>query len=68
VIETDLAKRGPFLCGTEVSAADIYLTMLASWYEPDIVALGKLFPKILAIHDAVVARPSWKAVQAANAS
>ncbi len=68
VIETDLAKQGPFLCGTEVSAADIYLTMLASWYEPDMVALGKLFPKILAIHDAVVARPSWKAVQAANAS
>ena len=68
VIETDLAKRGPFLCGTEVSAADIYLTMLASWYEPDVAALGKLFPKILAIHDAVVARPSWKAVQAANAS
>ena len=68
VIETDLAKQGPFLCGTEVSAADIYLTMLASWYEPDVVALGKLFPKILVIHDAVVARPSWKAVQAANAS
>ena len=68
VIETDLAKRGPFLCGTEVSAADIYLAMLASWYEPDVMALGKLFPKILAIHDAVVARPSWKAVQAANAS
>ncbi len=68
VIETDLAKQGPFLCGTEVSAADIYLTMLASWYEPDMVALGKLFPRILAIHDAVVARPSWKAVQAANAS
>jgi glutathione S-transferase len=68
VIETDLAKQGPFLCGTEVSAADIYLTMLASWYEPDVVALGKLFPKILAIHDAIGARPSWKAVQAANAS
>jgi glutathione S-transferase len=68
VIETDLAKQGPFLCGTEVSAADIYLTMLASWYEPDMVALGKPFPKILAIHDAVAARPSWKAVQAANAS
>jgi glutathione S-transferase len=68
VIETHLAKQGPFLCGTEVSAADIYLTMLASWYEPDMAALGKLFPRILAIHDAVAARPSWKAVQAANAS
>ena len=68
VIEAALAKKGPYLCGKQISAADVYLTMLASWYEPDITALGRKFPRILAIHDAVVARPSWKTAQAANAS
>jgi glutathione S-transferase len=68
VIEADLASRGPYLCGNEISAADIYLAMLASWYEPDVRALGRRFPRILAIHDSVAARPSWRAVQAAHAS
>ncbi len=67
VMETELAQKGPFLCGKQISAADVYLAMLASWYEPDIAALGKQFPRILAIHNTVVARPSWKTVQAANA-
>ncbi len=68
VMETELAKKGPYLCGKQISAADVYLTMLASWYEPDTTALGKKFPGILAIYNTVVARPSWKTVQAANAN
>jgi len=67
VMETALAHKGPYLCGRQISAADVYLTMLATWYEPDIAALGKIFPKILAIHDSVTSRPSWKTAEAANA-
>jgi glutathione S-transferase len=66
VMETELARKGPYLCGKQISVADFYLTMLASWYEPDMAALGKQFPRILAIHNTVVARPSWKKVQAVN--
>lgn len=68
VMETELAQKGPYLCGKQISAADVYLTMLASWYEPDTTALGKKFPRILAIYNTVAARPSWKTVQAANAN
>jgi hypothetical protein len=42
--------------------------MLASWYEPDVTALGERFPRVLAIHDAVDARTTWQRVQAAHAS
>lgn len=68
VLEADIARKGPYLCGSELCAADIYLAMLASWYEPDATALGERFPRVLAIHDAVVARPAWQRVQAAHAS
>jgi len=34
---------------------------------PDITALGKKFPRILALHNSVAARPSWQKAQAANA-
>jgi glutathione S-transferase len=68
VIETHLVNKGPCLCGSEISAADIYLAMLASWYEPDMTALGRQFPRILGIHNTVAARPSWQTVQTANAS
>lgn len=67
VMEAALAENGPYLCGKQISAADVYLTMLASWYEPDTTALGKKFPRILAIHNAIVARPSWKTAETANA-
>lgn len=67
VMESALTKKGPWLCGKQISAADIYLAMLASWYEPDTKALGKKFPKILALYKMVAERPSWKRVEAANA-
>ena len=68
VLEADIARKGPYLCGSKLCAADIYLGMLASWYEPDVTALGERFPGVLAIHDAVAARPAWQRVQAAHAS
>jgi glutathione S-transferase len=68
VMEAELVRKGPFLCGSTPSAADVYLAMLASWYEPDLAALGRKFPAILALCEAIAARPSWKKVQAANAA
>ena len=68
VLEADIARKGPYLCGRELCAADIYLAMMASWYDPDTTALGERFPKVLAIHNAVAARPTWQRVQAAHAS
>lgn len=67
VMEAELARRGPWLCGAGISVADLYLAMLAGWYEPAPAALGARFPRILALHDAVVARPAWQKVQAENA-
>jgi len=68
VMEAALAENGPYLCGKQISAADVYLAMLVSWYDPDTTALGRKFPGVLAIHDTVAERPSWKAAQAANAN
>lgn len=67
VLEADISRNDSYLCGSEPCAADIYLAMLASWYEPDATALGERFPRVLAIHDAVAARPTWRRVQAAHA-
>jgi glutathione S-transferase len=68
VMEAALVSKGPFLCGSTLCAADLYLAMLAGWYEPDLAALGRKFPAILALCEAVAARPSWQKVQAANAA
>lgn len=67
VIEAELAKQGPFLCGKDISAADLYLTMLANWYDPSFDALVAKFPKVGALCQTVTSRPSWQKVQAANA-
>ncbi len=67
VMESALAQKAPYLCGKQISAADVYLAMLVTWYEPDTNALGKKFPKILALYKMVAERPSWKKVAAANA-
>jgi len=68
VMEAALAQKGPCLCGKQISAADVYLAMLASWYEPDMLAFGKKFPRVFAVYNLVAERPSWKKVAAANAS
>jgi glutathione S-transferase len=66
VLEAELVRQGPWLCGTQISVADVCLTMLADWYEPDVDALGARFPRLRALHDAVAARSSWQAVRLAN--
>ena len=68
VLENALERSGPWLCGAGISVADLYLTMLADWHEPEPSALGARFPRVLALHDAVVARPSWQAVRQANSA
>jgi glutathione S-transferase len=66
VMDAALASKGPWLCGKEITAADLYLTMLAGWYEPDVRAFGSEFPKLLGICETVAARDSWKKVLATN--
>jgi len=63
VIEADLS---PFLIGAQVSAADIYLYMLATWCPPSIEEVYRRFPKIKAACLAVAARPSVVKIMAMN--
>jgi glutathione S-transferase len=64
VIEAHLAANGPFFLGANISAADLYLTMLARWARP-MTNPPRSRPHIARLLDAVIARP---AVQRAYAS
>jgi glutathione S-transferase len=56
----------PFLLGAELSAADLYLYMLGTWYPPGADALAAKFPKIGALMKTIGARPAIAKVMAAN--
>jgi len=64
LVEQHLA---PGLLGADVSAADIYLFMLASWHPDGEAAVRSLFPKVAARCAAVAARPAVARVMAMNA-
>jgi glutathione S-transferase len=64
VIENHLRANGPFFLGTQISAADFYLTMLARWARP-MTNPPRSRPHIAKLLDTVIARP---AVQRAYAS
>ncbi len=57
--------RGPFVLGETFSLADAYLYVVCSWLEGDGVDVSA-FPKILAFREAMEARGSVQAVQAAG--
>lgn len=67
VVEGELKKSGPFLCGKELGGADIYLCMLLSWLEPTPEAALAATPKVLALYQAVTTRPAWQRMLAKNA-
>lgn len=67
VVEGELNKSGPFLCGKEVNGADIYLCMLLSWFEPTPEEALAATPKVLALYQAVTQRPAWQRTLAKNA-
>lgn len=56
-VEAQLATAGPYHLGTRFSLADIYLVMLATWFEPP-EELRRRFPAVADCFDLVAARPA----------
>jgi glutathione S-transferase len=65
VIENHLAAHGPFFLGTQISAADLYLTMLARWARP-MSNPPRSRPHVARLLDAVIARPAVRRAYAAE--
>jgi glutathione S-transferase len=57
VIEDHLKANGPFFLGSQISAADLYLVMLARWARP-MAKPPRARPSIAALLDTVTARPA----------
>lgn len=64
VMESALAKNGPYLTGKDFTIADAYLGVVASWSKHVGVDLAK-WPKVAALQQAVFSRPA--AVEALRA-
>ena len=60
------ARLAPGLLGAGVSAADIYLFMLAGWHPEGEAAVRVRFPRIAALCAVVAARPAVARVMAMN--
>ena len=56
VINTRLAKRGPYVLGTRFSLADFYLSFWVAYFDREGVC--KQFPSIAKLYDLVRSRPS----------
>lgn len=56
----------PYLLGQELSAADLYLFMLSTWYQPSAEALYGRFPRLAALARTAARRPAVAKVMAAN--
>jgi len=65
VIEKALKDQGPYLLGGTPSAADIYLSMLAGWYEGQ-EAFARAFPMIEANRKQLALRPGMARALAVN--
>lgn len=60
LIELQLAAN-PFLCGDKLTVADITAGIALDFMKPARIALPEEFVQIRRWHDALTARPSWKA-------
>jgi glutathione S-transferase len=58
-LDQSLGRKGPYLLGDRFSAADLYLQMLYSWYEP-LDKLAARCPNVKRCADLVVQRPAVK--------
>lgn len=58
-LDQALAKRGPYLLGDGISAADIYMHMLFTWHEPP-GTLGPRFRHVNRCAELVAERPAVK--------
>ena len=54
------AALSPYVLGAELSAADLYLHMVASWYPPDDPALASRLPKLKQHAELVRRRPATR--------
>jgi GST-like protein len=63
--QLEAAAVGPFFLGERFSAIDIYVSVMTRW-RPGRKRLAETCPKLLAIAEAVDARPDLAAVWAAN--
>lgn len=61
-VESHLAASGPYLCGKNVTAGDIVLTVIANWNTTN-YTFG---PKTKALFKAIVARPAYQKALAAE--
>ncbi|MEM7226831.1 MAG: glutathione S-transferase family protein [Pseudomonadota bacterium] len=57
VVEAHLTGAGPYVLGDRYSAVDIYLLMLASWFDPPAVLFGR-YPSIKRCFNLVASRPA----------
>jgi glutathione S-transferase len=64
-IDAHLASHGPYLLGERVSAADFFLTMLMRWSRK-LPRTALEWPHMRALADAMRARPSFRALYAAE--
>ena len=64
-IDAHLRAHGPYLLGAQVSAADFYLTMLMRWSRK-LPKPALDWPHLRALADRMRARPSFRAVYAAE--
>jgi glutathione S-transferase len=62
-IEAELAANGPYICGKNVTAADILITVIGHWADPGVYTYG---PKTKALFEKVVARPAYQQALAAE--
>ena len=56
-VDAHLAAHGPYHLGARFSLADIYLVMLATWFEP-MAALFERFPAVRRCYDEASRRPA----------
>jgi glutathione S-transferase len=65
IVEDRLADPSPFLLGSRFTAADIFLVMLATWFEPMEELLAQ-HPNIRRCFDLAAARPALRRVLASH--
>lgn len=63
LLQSHLAEHGPYLLGTQFSAADLLLTMLLRWSR-NMPRPGTEWPALMRLAELVRARPSWQQVSA----
>ncbi len=56
----------PYLLGKEISAADLYLFMLSTWYHPSADELYRRYPRLSTLAKTLAQRPAVAKVMAAN--